>query len=74
MQTSIGYYTVLSSICPGYACTTAQTNLATNTACYTAVTNGTDIDPICVETCQNLLNAIVSNCNALVSQTITIKI
>ena len=55
------------------ACTTAQTNLASNTACTTAIGTG-DLDNICMETCRNLLNALVSSCDPSVSQTIDIEL
>ena len=49
------------------ACTTAQTNLAANTECVTAIAYGTDT--ICMETCRNFTNAIISNCDTGVSRT-----
>ena len=51
------------------ACITAQTNLAGNTACVSAFSIGTDTDTICMGTCRDLFDAIISNCDAEVSQT-----
>ena len=54
------------------ACTTAQINLTNNTACATAFStgtdSGTDANAICVGTCRDLFDAIISSCNATVSQ------
>ena len=70
MQTAAGYSTLLSNLCidTTNACTTAQTNLATNTACVTAFSTGTDTDTLCTGTCRDLFNAIISSCDATVSQ------
>ena len=75
MQTATVFSNLISTLCDDGtvdACTTAQQNLLANTACYTALTNGSDIDAICMETCQNLLTAIVSSCSASVSQSYNI--
>ena len=50
------------------ACTTAQTNLATNTECITAFSTGTDTDVICMGTCRDLFDAIIAECDDTVSQ------
>ena len=49
------------------ACTTAQTNLAANIECVAAF--GHQTNTICMETCRNLTNAIISNCDIGVSRT-----
>ena len=70
MQVAAVFSNSISTLCDGGtgdACTTAQQNLQMNTACYTAA-NQSDIDAICMETCQNLLTAIVNSCSASVSQ------
>ena len=49
------------------ACVTAQTNLAGNILCVSAFSIGTDADTICMGTCRDLFDAIISNCDATVS-------
>lgn len=69
MQTADNYFIILHTFCNdnGDACTAAQTNLA---ACRTAFSNETDTDAICMGTCQDLVDAIINNCDASVSQVI----
>ena len=55
------------------ACTTAQRNLAMNIACTSAFAARSDIEAICM-TCRDLFNAIISNCDGTVSQTILLAI
>ena len=53
---------------------TAQVNLARNTACAAAFSIGNDTDTICVGTCRDLYDAIMSSCDATVSQTVLLAI
>ena len=64
---------MISNVCGSNVnvkCIAAQANLATNTVCTTAFSTGNDTDTICVGTCRNLYDAIISSCDATVSQTI----
>ena len=71
LQSAAGYVAFIGSLCGGTVeCITAQANLATNTACTTAFSTGTDTDAICVGTCRDLFNAIIRSCDSAVSQTI----
>ena len=45
-----------------------------NTTCTTVFSTGTDTDAICTGTCRDLFDAIISSCNATVSQTILLAI
>ena len=65
MQTAATYSNVIDTLCS--ECGMAQQALLANTACTTALSTGTDISTICMGTCRNLLNDIISNCNASVS-------
>ena len=70
MQTAASYSTVINTLCnsgTGDACTTAQTNLALDSACTTALAEG-NADVICMGDCRTLLDAVVDNCDAAVSQ------
>ena len=71
LQTASNYVSLTSSLCGGTVeCITAQANLATNTACTTAFSTGTDTDAICVGTCRDLYDDIINSCDASVSQSI----
>ena len=75
LQTSSFYSDLTSSLCGiTVECTTAQANLATNAACTTAFSYGNDTDAICMGTCRDLYDAIISSCNATVSQPILLAI
>ena len=75
LQTSSFYSDLTSSLCGvTVECITAQANLATNTVCTTAFSTGTDTDTICMGTCRDLYDAIISSCNATVSQTILLDV
>ena len=65
MQTAATFSNVIDTLCS--ECGMAQQALLANTACTTALSTGTDISTICMGTCRNLLNDIISNCNASVS-------
>lgn len=72
-RTVAGYSTWINTPCSVRgtkdACTTARANLAENTICFTAIERN-DADTICSETCLNLLSAIASSCDDIVSQAI----
>ena len=70
LQTAGNYSTLVSNVCGiSVECVAAQANLATNTVCTTAFSTGNDTDAICMGTCQDLFDAIISSCDATVSQT-----
>ena len=52
---------------PSQACTDATIALGTNTACTTAFAAGTDANVLCMETCRDLFDDIINNCDAGVS-------
>ena len=52
---------------PTQACIDAITVLATNAGCVAAFSTGTDASAICMGTCRDLFNDIISNCDAAVS-------
>ena len=56
------------------ACTTAQTNVATNIVCVNAYSDRTDADTICMGTCRDLFDAIISSCDAAVSQIVLLAV
>ena len=61
---------MISNVCDSNVeCVTAQANLATNTACTSAFSTGTDVVAICI-TCRDLFDAIISSCDGTVSQAI----
>ena len=75
LQTAAGYSTLISNLCSGIMeCTTAQMNLAMNSMCTTAFSTGNDTDTICMGTCRDLFDAIISSCDGTVSQAILLAI
>ena len=72
IQISGPYSTLISTVCDGGtntgACTTAQAALATDVACTSAIATATDSSVICSGSCRSLINDIIDNCDASVSQ------
>ena len=65
LQTAGNYSTLIGNVC--VECIIAQANLGTNTVCTTAFSTGNDTDAVCMGTCRDLFDAIISSCNATVS-------
>ena len=48
-------------------CLDAQAALSSSVACVTAISVGTDRNTLCMGTCLDLMNAIINDCDAMVS-------
>ena len=64
---AVAFVQLVNGQLPTQACTDATTALATNAGCAAAFATATDASTLCMGTCRDLFNDIISNCDASVS-------